>query len=118
MDVLVPNLSGWRRHRVPTIPDTAYFTVPPDWICEVLSPTTSRLDRVRKLPIYALEGVAHAWLIDPLQRTLEILRLEGRHWAIVAAHANDDVVRAEPFEAIELSLQRLWEDEEGSPPSA
>ena len=117
-DVLVPDLAGWRRPRMPTMPDTAYFTVAPDWICEVLSPTTSRLDRVQKLGIYAREGVAHAWLVDPLQRTLEVLRLDGQHWAIVSAHASNDVVRAEQFEAIELSLRLLWVGEEDSPPSA
>jgi Uma2 family endonuclease len=76
----------------------------------VLSPGTARLDRQKKLAIYAREGVGHAWLLDPLQRTLEILRLEGSHWVIVGIHADQDEVKAEPFEATSLELARLWAD--------
>ncbi len=109
-DVLVPDLAGWPRSRMPFIPETAYFTLAPDWVCEVLSPGTARLDRLKKLAIYAREGVAHAWLLDPLQRTLEILRLDGGHWVITGIHADQDEVRAEPFHAIGLELSRLWAD--------
>ena len=109
-DVLVPDLAGWRRTRLPAVPDEAYFTLAPDWICEVLSPGTARLDRQRKLAVYAREGVAHAWLLDPIERTLEVLRLEGRQWTIIAVHAGDEEVRAEPFEATSLPLARLWVD--------
>lgn len=109
-DVLVPDLAGWRRARMPAIPDTAYFELAPDWICEVLSPGTARLDRQQKLAAYAREGVAHAWLLDPTERTLEVLRLEGRSWVIVSVHSGDEEVSAEPFEAIQLPLQRLWVD--------
>lgn len=107
-DVLVPDLAGWRRRRMPVIPDTAYFTIPPDWICEVLSPGTARLDRQRKLAIYNRERVAHAWLLDPLERTLEVLRLDGQQWVIVSVHGEDDEVRAEPFEDTTLPLSHLW----------
>lgn len=109
-DVLVPDLAGWRRTRMATVPDTAYFTLAPDWICEVLSPSTARLDRQKKLAIYAREGVAHAWLIDPIQLTLEVLRLDGGHWVIAGIHAGNDEVRAEPFDATTLPLARLWVD--------
>jgi Uma2 family endonuclease len=109
-DVLVPDLAGWRRSRMPTVPDTAYFTLAPDWICEVLSPHTARLDRQKKLAIYAREGVTHAWLLDPIERTLEVLRLEGARWTIVAVHAGEEEVRAEPFDATALALARLWVD--------
>ena len=109
-DVLVPDLAGWRRTRMPVVPDTAYFTLAPDWICEVLSPHTARLDRQKKLAVYAREGIAHTWLLDPIERTLEVLRLEGRQWMIVAVHAGDEEVRAEPFEAISLALAGLWVD--------
>jgi Uma2 family endonuclease len=109
-DVLVPDLAGWRRTRLPTIPETAFFTLAPDWICEVLSPGTARLDRQKKLVVYAREGVRHAWLLDPLQRTLEILRLERGHWVIVGIHADQDEIRAEPFEATSLELARMWAD--------
>jgi Uma2 family endonuclease len=110
--VLVPDVAGWRRTRLPRLPAMAYIAVAPDWICEVISPSTARLDRSKKLRIYASEGVQHAWLVDPLARTVEVLRLEGGRWVIVATHAGDAVVRAEPFEAIELELQALWGDAE------
>jgi Uma2 family endonuclease len=109
-DVLVPDLAGWRRARMPKYPDSAYFTIAPDWVCEILSPSTSSLDRVQKLEIYAREGVSHAWLIDPQARTLEVLRLESGRWTILAAHGGADVVRAEPFGEIELDLSALWAD--------
>jgi Uma2 family endonuclease len=109
-DVLVPDLAGWRRTRLPRYPRGAYCAVAPDWVCEVLSPSTSQLDRARKLAIYAREGVGHAWLIDPLARTLEVLRLENGRWTILAVHARGDAVRAEPFTEIELELSSLWLD--------
>jgi Uma2 family endonuclease len=109
-DVLVPDLAGWRRVRMPVIPDTAFFTLAPDWVCEVVSPKTGRLDRLKKLPVYAREGIGHLWLVDPLQRTLEVLRLDDGRWTIVATHGDDDRVRAEPFEAVELELSALWTD--------
>jgi Uma2 family endonuclease len=109
-DVVVPDLAGWRRERMPRKPETAYYTIPPDWICEILSPSTTRLDRGRKLAIYAREHVPHAWLIDPLARTLEVLRIENGHWSIMATHIDAEVVRAEPFADIELELSALWAD--------
>lgn len=110
-DVVVPDMAGWRRERMPAVPDVAYFTLAPDWICEVLSPRTGRLDRLKKLPVYAREGVRHAWLVDPNQKTLEVLRLENGRWTIIAVHGDDEVVRPEPFDAIELSLASLWVEE-------
>lgn len=107
-DVLVPDLAGWRRDRLPTIPNAAYFTLSPDWVCEVLSPSTSRLDRTRKLPLYARAGIPYAWLIDPATQTLEVYRLEANHWVVASTHGADERVRATPFEAIELNLSRLW----------
>ena len=112
-DVLVPDLAGWKRERMPQRPDTAYFPLAPDWVCEVLSPSTTRLDRTRKLGIYARERVAHAWLIDPLAQTLEVFRLENGRWSLLAVHAGDEVVRAEPFGEIDLELALLW----SGPPS-
>ena len=109
-DVLVPDLAGWRRSRLPRLPETAYFPLAPDWICEVLSPSTAQLDRAKKLAIYGRERVAHAWLIDPLARTLEVLRLEHGRWVILGAHAGSEVVRAEPFAELDLELEALWAD--------
>lgn len=107
-DILVPDLAGWRRDRLPSLPGGAFVTMAPDWICEVLSPSTASLDRVRKLRIYAREGVGHAWLIDPIGRTLEVLRRDGERWILTSSHAGHECVRAEPFEAVELDLTALW----------
>ena len=107
-NVIVPDLAGWRRQRLPSLPAEVHFTLAPDWICEVLSPATAAMDRTTKLAIYAREGVAHAWLVDPVAQTLEVLRLENSRWSIVATGAARDIVRAEPFAAIELDLSLLW----------
>ncbi len=117
--VLVPDLAGWRRERLPTIPDEAHFTLAPDWVCEVLSPSTQKHDRSRKLRIYAEAGVAHAWLLDPIERTLEVFQLKDGAWSMVGVCVDADVVRIHPFEAIELELSRLWPDApKPAPPQA
>jgi Uma2 family endonuclease len=108
--VVVPDLAGWHAQRMPALPATAYFAVAPDWICEVLSSSTASFDRVKKLRVYADAGVAHAWLVDPLAQTLEVLRLQNGRWVIMATHAGDEVVRADPFGDIEIPLQTLWPD--------
>jgi len=107
-DVLVPDLAGWRRERVPEGLGGAALTVVPDWVCEVLSPATGRHDRLRKMPVYARHGVTHAWLIEPVQRTLEVYRRQGEHWLLTAAYGDEEFVRAEPFDAIEVELSRWW----------
>jgi Uma2 family endonuclease len=107
-DILVPDLAGWRRERMAEMPHVAAFELAPDWICEVLSPSTAALDRAEKLPIYARHEVMHAWLVDPLAQTLEVLRLTSQRWLLVGAYRNHVRVRAEPFEAIELELGTLW----------
>lgn len=107
-DVLVPDLAGWRRNRMPTVPSVPFFTLAPDWVCEVVSPSTEQIDRRRKQPIYAREGVSHLWLVNPLARTLEIFRRSPDGWLLTATHADADRARAEPFEAVELELAALW----------
>jgi Uma2 family endonuclease len=107
-DVLVPDLAAWRRERLPVIPADPYLAIAPDWICEVLSPATETIDRVRKLAIYAREAVPHAWLVNPLLRTLEVLRLDSGRWTLLATHEGAANVDAEPFDAIELELDALW----------
>lgn len=109
-DIVVPDLAGWRRERLPALPQEAFFSLAPDWACEVLSPSTAAMDRVKKLRIYARERVAHVWLVDPIPRTLEGLRLDGDRWTIVSSFSGLAVLRAEPFDAIELDLSLLWED--------
>ena len=107
-DVLIPDIAGWCRERMPKIPKVLRMDLAPDWICEILSPSTRNIDRTIKAAIYAREGVRHLWLIDPIARALEVYRLEGGIWNPVADFCNDAVVRAEPFHAIELDLARLW----------
>jgi Uma2 family endonuclease len=107
-DVVVPDLAGWRRERMPEVPDAPYLVLAPDWLTEVQSPSTAALDRGRKLPLYARERVAHVWMIDPLAQTLEVLRLDGDTYRIVLVATGGDRVRAEPFDAIELDLAVLW----------
>ncbi len=107
-DIVVPDLAGWRRERMPVLENVPYSELVPDWVCEIVSPTTVRLDRVRKMPIYAREGVNHLWLVDPLMRTLEVYRLEGQRWVVVSTHGDAESVRAEPFEAVEIDISRWW----------
>ena len=105
---LVPDLAGWRRERMPELPDVAAFELAPDWVCEVLSPSTELHDRDVKMPIYAREGVRHVWLVDPIERTLEVYELTGGRWELLAEHAGEELVRAVPFDAVELELAALW----------
>ena len=107
-DVLVPDLAGWRRARMPRAPAEAYITLAPDWICEVLSASTEALDRGKKLRIYAREAVAHAWLVDPLAHTLEVMSLEAGLWKQLGRYESEAKIRAAPFDAIELELDALW----------
>ena len=107
-EILVPDLAGWRRERMPEIPDTAYFTLAPDWICEVLSPSTRKVDRIEKLPIYAREGIGHLWLIDPTDRSLEAFELHEGQWLLIANAKDDDPVSIRPFDAVTFSLGDLW----------
>ena len=107
-DILVPDVAGWRRERMPRIPDAAAFEIPPDWACEVLSPSTAAVDRVGKMPIYARERIAHLWFVDPITRTLELFRLEGGRYTVLGCYRDSAVVHAEPFDALPLELAPFW----------
>ncbi|QRK09144.1 Uma2 family endonuclease [Archangium violaceum] len=109
-DVLVPALAGWRRERMPRVPRTPAFTLAPDWVCEVLSPSTATLDQKDKLPVYAREGVRHVWLLEPEKRELEVFQLEGVRYSLLSTHTGTARVRAEPFQAVELELAALWDE--------
>lgn len=98
---------------MPEFPDAAYFTLAPDWICETLSQPTERIDRLRKLAVYARESVGHAWLVSPALRTVEVYRLENGKWVLLETHGEDGLMRAEPFEAVEIDLLRLWGESRG-----
>ena len=112
-DILVPDIAGWRRERMPVLEDIPYTELAPDWVCEVVSPSTGRNDRVLKMPIYAREQVDHLWLVDPVLRTLEVYRLEESRWVVVSTYGGIEAIHAEPFEAIELDLGRWWLEQEG-----
>jgi Uma2 family endonuclease len=115
-DIVVPDLAGWRRERMPSTGTDAYFTLAPDWICEVLSPSTEKIDRALKLPIYARAGVQFAWLVNPRTHTLEVMRRQDQKWVVLAVYKDDDIVHAEPFEVFGLELAVLWEGVEAATP--
>jgi Uma2 family endonuclease len=110
-DIVVPDVGGWRAERYPHSEDAAdapYFTVAPDWLAEILSPGTARKDRMKKVPLYAREGVRHVWLIDPRVKTVEVLRLEGEGYRLAGTWGGDEDARIEPFDAVALPLGRMW----------
>jgi Uma2 family endonuclease len=107
-DVLVPDLAGWRREHMPEMPQVVGFTLAPDWVCEVLSPSTAVLDREKKMKVYAREGVRHLWLVDPLRQELEVYGREGRRWERLGMHRGQERVHAEPFTPLLLELGVLW----------
>ena len=106
--ILVPDLAGWRRERMPDYPDAAYVTLAPDWACEVLSDSTRKVDLHGKRPVYAREGVAHLWLVDPTDRTLEAFELRDGQWVLIGSAKDDEPVSIAPFDAITFSLGDLW----------
>lgn len=106
--VMVPDIGGWRRERVPEFPDAGRCEIASDWICEIVSPRTAALDRVRKLPLYAQHAVAYAWIVDPEARSLEVYRAREGRFTLENAYEGNTRVRAEPFDAIELDLGALW----------
>jgi len=109
-DVLVSDLAAWQYERLPVIPNAAALSLPPDWLCEIISPSSVRHDRIAKMRAYARNGVAAVWLVDPIARTLENHRLDGGRWIVVSTHAGDEAAPIEPFDAIELRLARWWLD--------
>lgn len=109
-DVLVPDIAGWRRKHMPVFPDAAHFTARPDWVCEVLSPSTRTFDLTAKRAIYARHGVGWLWFIDPDAKTLEAFELRDGSWTLIAALHDDETVRTPPFDAITFALGALWTD--------
>lgn len=107
-NIVVPDLAGWKRERFPKEEPHNWISVPPDWVCEVLVPHTLRTDRVLKMPIYARHGVKHLWHIDPGNKTLDVYGLESGKWLVLGLFLEEDIVRAQPFEDIEISLGDLW----------
>ena len=108
LEVAVPDLAGWRREHMPDIPQDHRFEVVPDWICEILSPSTASKDRAIKMPLYAHHGVAFAWIIDPAARMLEAYERDGDEWRLIAEGVDNDLVSIRPFDALALELRHLW----------
>ena len=106
--VAVPDLAGWRRERMPRLPEGHRFEIVPDWVCEILSPGTARKDRSLKLPLYAHHGISHVWLVDPLARSLEAYELRGEQWNLLGVLHDDALVTLSPFAAVSFSLADLW----------
>ncbi len=109
-DIVVPDIGGWRAGRLVDRDDLdePFIEVVPDWVCEVMSPGTLRVDRMKKMPIYAREKVGHVWLVDPREQTIEVFRYEGKGFALVGTFGGDDALRAEPFDAAEIPPAFLW----------
>lgn len=106
--ILVPDIGGWKRDKIPAITNETFFSISPDWVCEVLSPSTAGFDRVKKMPIYLEQNVKHIWLIDPILKTLEVFENNKTSWILVKTFMNDDKVRCVPFLEIEIDLSVLW----------
>jgi Uma2 family endonuclease len=107
-DVLVPDISGWRRERLPELPEGPGIAVAPDWVCEVLSPSTEKFDRLEKLPRYAIAAVAYLWLVDPSKRRLEVYGRVDVEWVLLEEYSGSAAVSAPPFEAVPIELAPLW----------
>ena len=107
-ETFVPDLAGWRKERMPKLPDTAWFDIAPDWVCEVISPSSVRRDRVTKMAIYARLQIQYLWLIDPLAQTLEAYQLHESHWLLLNSYAEEQEVSVAPFAAHTFSLSVLW----------
>lgn len=107
-DILEPDIAGWRKEHMPELPDIAWFELAPDWVCEVLSPSTARLDRAEKMPLYAKFGVKYIWLIDPELKILEAYKNSNEQWVLLTTLENNKDVSVEPFDAVSFSLGALW----------
>ncbi len=107
-DIVVPDLAGWKEDRLPWEEESNWISISPDWVCEIISTSSVRVDRIKKMVVYAREEVPYYWLVDPRDRTLEVLKLESGRWLVLETFADDDKVRAEPFREVEIDLGRLW----------
>ena len=108
-NIIVPDIAGWKKERMPKLPEAAYFELPPDWVCEVLSPSTARHDKISKIRIYAVNAIPYYWILDPINKILEVLILQGENYQTAMTFGENDKVSAPPFEEIELNLGDLWD---------
>ena len=109
-NIIVPDLAGWKKERFPIDEDHNWISVAPDWVCEIISPSSASIDRVRKMGIYLMHRVPYYWIIDPLSKTLEVFENENAKWVVIGSFEGNDKVRVPPFDAIEIDLSSLWFD--------
>lgn len=114
-DFLAPHIAAWKRERFPVEEDHNWISAVPDWVCELLSPSTAKTDKTVKMPLYARSGVGYLWLVDPIAKTLDVFRLMENNWVVAGLYEGNDKVRAEPFQAVEIDLGLLWLEREGFP---
>lgn len=107
-DVLVPDIAAWRRERLPNVPDVKFMTEPPDWVCEIQSPSNASFDRMKKMPVYQRTGIGHLWLVDPIHRTVESFAQEGGRWILAGNVAGAGKARLPPFDELEIEVGELW----------
>ncbi len=107
-EVIVPDIAGWRKERMPSPPEGHKIQVLPDWVCEIFSPSTKSADREEKMPLYAHYGVSYAWLVDPKTHTLEAYELVDAKWKPSGMFRDDDTISVAPFDAILIHLADLW----------
>jgi len=115
--ILVPDLAGWRRERMPALPSTAWFAMAPDWACEVLSPATAIVDRTRKQDIYRQHGVPWLWFVDPTARTIEVLSRAEHGWMVASTFGGNGEARIPPFDAVAIDIGALWDISPPAPPA-
>ena len=106
--VVVPDIAGWRRTRMPAMPETTFVEVTPDWVCELLSPGTEKLDRGPKRRIYMSYKIGHLWHLDPVAKLLEVFELRDGQWVLFESFSDGDLVKAPPFEAVAFPITSLW----------
>ncbi|MEY4544369.1 MAG: hypothetical protein RL685_564 [Pseudomonadota bacterium] len=107
-DIVRPDLAGWRRERLLNPGDQRPILVAPDWVCEVLSPSTAVHDRIIKRNLYVLAGIGHYWIVDVDARTLEVFQRQDERWLLVGTYGDEAVARLPPFEEVELAVGRLF----------
>lgn len=107
-DIIVPDIAGWRKVNMPHLPETAWFSLRPDWVCEVVSPSTAKYDRGIKRDIYAREQVPHYWIVDPIARMIEVFALQEGDWSQIDLVSDEQVVNLKPFEVLPFDLSILW----------
>ena len=107
-NIIVPDIAGWKRERFPVEEDHNWISVVPDWVCEIVSPRSASIDRIRKMGLYAAHGVPYYWIIDPISKTLEVYENENSRWLVIGLFAGNDTVRVLPFHESEIDLSSLW----------